>query len=62
MKKEIFKTHTDADLARYVREKREELRRVRFSGAGSKNKNVKLVRTLRKEIARALTERNSRTS
>ena len=60
MKKETFKTHTDADLARYVTEKREELRRVRFSGAGSKNKNVKLARTLRRTIARALTELNVR--
>lgn len=60
MKKITFKTHTDIDLLRYVTEKREELRRVRFSSAGSKNKNVKLARTLRKNIARALTERVAR--
>jgi ribosomal protein L29 len=39
-----------------VDKKREELRGLRFAGAGSKNRNVKLVRELRKQIARALTE------
>jgi ribosomal protein L29 len=39
-----------------VEKKREELRGLRFAGAGSKNRNVKLTRVLRKQIARALTE------
>ena len=51
-----FKTATVEELGKYVEEKREELRALRFSGAGSKTRNVKLASTLRKEIARALTE------
>ena len=59
-KKLSFATHTEEDLKRFVEEKREALRVLRFSIAGSKNRNVKLVSTLRREIARALTELNSR--
>ena len=55
-KKQSFATHSKEDLARFVSEKREELRALRFSIAGSKNRNVKLARTLRKEVARALTQ------
>jgi len=55
-----FKTASVEDLERYASQKREELRNLRFAGAGSKNKNVKLARTLRREIARALTEINAR--
>ena len=44
------------ELVRLVSEKRDELRDLRFSVAGSKNRNVKLVGTLRKTVARALTE------
>jgi ribosomal protein L29 len=61
-KKQSFKEHTPADLAKFVDDKREELRRLRFSVAGSKNRNVKLARTLRKTIARALTESSARRS
>ena len=57
-----LKTHTPEDLQKLVADKREALRVLRFSVAGSKNRNVKLVSTLRREIARALTERNSRRS
>jgi ribosomal protein L29 len=56
MSKKIDLTkHTAADLAKYIATKREELRALRFTVAGSKNRNVKLARSLRKEIARALT-------
>ena len=51
-----FKSATKEELRKFVAEKREELRALRFSGSGSKNPNVKLPRTIRKEIARALTE------
>jgi ribosomal protein L29 len=47
------------EMQSLVAKKREELRSLRFSSAGSKNRNVKLSRTLRKEIARALTAINS---
>ena len=59
-KKLDLKTHTPEDLQKLVADKREALRVLRFSVAGSKNRNVKLASTLRREIARALTERNSR--
>lgn len=55
-KKTSLKKHSVEDLNRLVKDKREELRALRFSVAGSKNRNVKLSRTLRKEIARGLTE------
>jgi ribosomal protein L29 len=59
-KKQSLKNHTQEDLAKLLEEKREELRRLRFSVAGSKNANVKQARTLRREIARVLTEQNAR--
>lgn len=59
-KKTSLKTNSVEDLNSLVAGKREELRTLRFSVAGSKNRNVKLARTLRKEIARGLTEINSR--
>ena len=60
-KKTSLTTNTPAELIRLVADKREELRALRFSAAGGKNRNVKLPRTLRKEIARGLTELNART-
>lgn len=59
-KKTKLTTHTPEDLQSLVSQKREELRVLRFSVAGSKNRNVKLSRSLRKEIARGLTELNAR--
>ena len=43
-----------------VAEKREALRVFRFGGAGSRSRNVREGRDLRKEIARLLTERRWR--
>ncbi|MEK7613095.1 MAG: 50S ribosomal protein L29 [Patescibacteria group bacterium] len=59
-KKFNLKDHTPADLTKLVSDKREELRALRFNVAGSKNRNVKLGRSLRKAVARALTELQSR--
>jgi ribosomal protein L29 len=59
-KKTNFKEHSPEELNKFVSDKREELRSLRFSAMGSKNKNVKQASTLRKEIARALTERSAR--
>lgn len=59
-KKLSLTNHSAEDLFKLVATKQEELRALRFSVAGSKNRNVKLGRTLRKEVARALTELNSR--
>lgn len=47
--------HSREDLLKLLADKREELRALRFSAAGSKNRNVKLPRTLRKTIAQTLT-------
>lgn len=47
--------NTKAELMKLVQDKREELRVLRFNVAGSKNRNVKAARNLRKEVARALT-------
>ena len=55
-----FKTSTTEELHKFSDDKREELRALRFSAAGSKNRNVKLTRTLKKEVARALTEVSAR--
>ncbi len=47
---------TEKDLQKMVAEKREALRGFRFGSSGSKTKNVKEGRGLRREIARVLTE------
>ena len=48
------------ELQKAVLDERESLRTFRFEGAGSRTRNVRGGRTLRKEIARLLTELNSR--
>jgi ribosomal protein L29 len=58
-KKETYHGAEKAQLEKVVAEKRDALRALRFSVAGSKNKNVKAARELRKEIARALTALNA---
>jgi ribosomal protein L29 len=55
-KKTDLTKHTKADLLKLASDKREELRVLRFGTAGSKNRNVKAARNLRKDIARALTQ------
>ncbi len=55
-KKNTLKNHTQDELVKLAEDKREELRVLRFSASGSKNRNVKLARVLRKDIARAMTE------
>ena len=59
-KKTSFKDHTSEDIAKLVADKREALRGLRFSAVGSKNKNVKQAKNIRREIARALTEASVR--
>jgi ribosomal protein L29 len=59
-KKLNLKNHSHEELQKLADEKREELRSLRFSSSGSKNKNVKAAGALRREVARALTEANSR--
>ncbi len=54
--KNDFKNKTAQDLNKLIAEKRDGLRHFRFGSTGSKTKNVKLARTLRKDIARIMTE------
>jgi ribosomal protein L29 len=55
-----FKDMSIEQIQKEVAAKREALRAFRFGTAGSRSKNVKEGRNLRKEIARLLTELNSR--
>jgi ribosomal protein L29 len=60
MKTKDIINKTKNDLETLVIEKREALRVFRFGGAGSKTKNVKEGRALRKDIARVLTVLNNK--
>ncbi len=55
-----IKTQSDKDLEKTVLEKRGALREARFGIAGSKVKNVRVQRNIKKDIARILTEINAR--
>ncbi len=55
-----LKEKNEAELAKIVAEKREELRKLRFGVAGSTMRNVHAGKTLRREIAQVLTEIPSR--
>lgn len=55
-----LKTWKIEDLQKEIAEKREALRVFRFGEAGTRTRNVRQGRGLRKEIARLLTEVNSR--
>lgn len=55
MKKTIYNGRSKDELTKAIADKREDLRSLRFGAAGSKNKNVKALKALRKDIARALT-------
>ncbi|MES3031002.1 MAG: 50S ribosomal protein L29 [Patescibacteria group bacterium] len=50
-----FKDKNPGELKTLIAEKREALRQFRFGSTGSRAKNVKLGRTLRKDIARIMT-------
>ena len=55
-----FKTQSTGELEKIVADKREALRVFRFGGAGSRARNVREGRSLRKEIAQVLTELRAR--
>ena len=55
-KKVTYADVGDRDLSRLFLEKQEKLQVFRFGSAGSKTRNVKEGRMIRKEIARILTE------
>jgi len=58
MKMKEITNKTATDLNRLLTEKKEALRAFRFGSAGAKTKDVKAGRTLRKDIARIMTELN----
>jgi ribosomal protein L29 len=60
MKKTSYKNKTVQDLAKALYEKREDLRKFRFGVAGSKTRNSKDAKNTKKEIARIMTEINSK--
>lgn len=62
MKKEQYKKQDAKELVNILGEKREALRGFRFGASGSKTKNVKSARNLRRDIARILTVLNSVTT
>ena len=53
-------TKNEKDLVKELTEKREAIRAIRFNIAGSKTRNVKESKGLKKDVARILTELNSR--
>lgn len=55
-----YKDKTLQDLVKLVAEKREAIRAFRFGSTGSKIKNVKLGKTLKKDVARIMTELSMR--
>lgn len=56
-----YKKKTEQELQKMVAENRSKLQAFRFAMSGSKQKNVKEGKGLRKEIARMLTELKART-
>lgn len=54
-----YKGKNQTDLKKLLNDKKEALRTFRFNLAGSKSRNVKEGRSIRKDIARILTELNS---
>lgn len=57
-----LKDKNEKDLAKLLREKTDALRSFRFSLSGSKTRNIREGRALRKEIAQINTELSARTT
>lgn len=55
-----LKTYSMEDLAKEISDKREALRVFRFGEAGSRTRNVREGRMLRRDVARLLTEQKTR--
>lgn len=59
--KNIFKKQDKAQLEKSISDMRESLRLFRFAGAGSRSRNVREGRNMRRDVARALTELREQT-
>ncbi len=55
-----FKKQDVAELQKLIADKRESLRVFRFGGAGSRTRNVREGRNVRREIAQIMTELRAR--
>ena len=55
-----IKNKTVEHLRKEISDTQEKLREIRFGGAGSRSRNVKEGRNLRREVARSLTELRAR--
>ena len=55
-----YKKQEVGELKKLIADKRESLRVFRFGGAGSRTRNVREGRTLRREIAQIMTELRTR--
>lgn len=60
MKMSDLQQKNDTDLVKFVDEKRDELRKLRFGTAGAGQRNTRAMRNLRREVAQALTELTAR--
>ena len=60
MKKKNYKTFKDEELKTVLANERRELLKLKFDIAGSRGKNTKDIRNIKKNIARILTETNER--
>ncbi len=60
MKKADIVKAKDTELTKRIFEAKKEIQEFRFSSAGSREKNTKKARELKKEIARLNTELNKR--
>ncbi|HFC10726.1 MAG TPA: 50S ribosomal protein L29 [Candidatus Kaiserbacteria bacterium] len=60
--KTTYTEKTNAELATILAEKREALRALRFTAAGSRPKDTSEPKKMRKEIARIMTEFSARTN
>jgi ribosomal protein L29 len=55
-----FEKKNDEQLAKTLVDKREDVRQFRFGTAGASTRDVRKVRTAKRDIARILTEQNRR--
>lgn len=59
MKMSDIKNKKEGDLREMISQKKEELRAFRFGTSGSKTKDTKVARNIKKDIARIMTFLNS---
>jgi len=57
---EDFSKETVESLQKMITDKREALRVFRFEGEGSRRRNVREARTIKRDIARVMTELSTR--